>query len=124
MDASENDTTTYQEFKNKKWYKIRLKVAEDKIEAWIDGKQIVEQELKGKKIGIRYEVDLSKPFGFACWQTTAALKNIRIRSLADAPKQEKPRRRKRLESGEPESGERRAESQKDFPAASSPICGI
>ncbi len=95
MDASENDTTTYQEFKNKKWYKIRLKVAEDKIEAWIDGKKIVEQELKGKKIGIRYEVDLSKPFGFACWQTTAALKNIRIRSLADAPKRETTKKNKK-----------------------------
>ena len=94
MDASENDTTTYQAFKNKKWYKIRLKVAEDKIEAWIDGKKIVEQDLKGKKIGIRYEVDLSKPFGFACWQTTAALKNIRIRSLADVPKKEKTAKEK------------------------------
>ncbi len=94
LDASENDTTTYQPFKNKKWYKVRLKVAEDKIEAWIDGKKIVDQELKGKKIGIRYEVDLSKPFGFACWQTTAALKNIRIRSLTDAPKPDKTAKKK------------------------------
>jgi hypothetical protein len=86
MDASENDTTTYETFKNKTWYKIRLKVTEKKIEAWIDGKLILEQDLEGKKIGIRYEVEPSKPFGFACWQTTAALRNIRIRSLADVPK--------------------------------------
>ncbi len=89
MDASENDTTSYQTFKPKKWYKIRLKVTEKKIEAWIDGKAIVEQDLEGKKIGIRYEVELSEPFGFACWQTTAALKNIRIRSLKDVPAKEK-----------------------------------
>jgi hypothetical protein len=88
MDASENDTTTYQPFKSKQWYKIRLKVTDKKIEAWIDGKQIVDQDLEGKKIGIRYEVELSKPFGFACWQTTAALKNIRVRSLADVPAKE------------------------------------
>ncbi|MCA9072978.1 MAG: DUF1080 domain-containing protein [Planctomycetaceae bacterium] len=94
MDASENETTTYRAFKNKKWYKIRLKVTDKKIEAWLDGKQIVEQDLKGKKISIRYEVELSKPFGFACWQTSAALKNIRIRSLADAPKPEaKPKKK-------------------------------
>jgi hypothetical protein len=85
-DASENDTKTYETFKNKTWYKIRLKVTEKKIEAWIDGKLILEQDLEGKKIGIRYEVEPSKPFGFACWQTTAALRNIRIRSLADVPK--------------------------------------
>lgn len=94
MDASENQTTTYQEFKNKKWYKIRLKVTEKRIEAWIDGKLIVDQDLEGKKVGIRYEVELSKPFGFACWQTTAALKNIRVRSLKDAPKEPKPAEKK------------------------------
>lgn len=86
MDASENDTTSYETFKNKTWYKIRLKVTDKKIEAWIDGKPIVDQDLEGKKIGIRYEVEPSKPFGFSCWQTTAALRNIRIRSLADVPK--------------------------------------
>jgi hypothetical protein len=85
MDASENDTTTYETFKNKTLYKIRLKVSDKKIEAWIDGKLILEQDLEGKKIGIRYEVEPSKPFGFACWQTTAALRNIRIRSLEDVP---------------------------------------
>lgn len=86
MDASENETTTYEAFKNKTWYKIRLKVTDKKIEAWIDGKQIVDQDLDGKKIGIRFEVEPSKPFGFACYQTTAALRNIRVRSLADVPK--------------------------------------
>lgn len=95
LDASENETTTYRPFKNKKWYKIRLKVTEKKIEAWIDGKLIVDQDLKGKKIGIRYEVELSKPFGFACWQTSAALKNIRIRSLDDAPKKKETEPKKK-----------------------------
>ncbi len=90
MDASENDTTTYQKFLAKKWYKVRLKVTDKKIEAWLDDKQIVEQDLKGKKIGIRYEVEPSKPFGFASFQTTAALRKIRIRSLADAPKKTQP----------------------------------
>lgn len=89
MDASENETTSYQTFKSKQWYKVRLKVTDKKIEAWIDGKPIVEQDLEGKKLSIRYEVEPSMPFGFACWQTTAALRNIRIRSLADVPKNEK-----------------------------------
>ena len=94
MDASENETTSYQTFKNKQWYKVRLKVTEKKIEAWIDGKPIVEQDLEGKKLSIRYEVEPSMPFGFACWQTTAALRNIRIRSLADVPAKEKAAEKK------------------------------
>lgn len=81
FDASENGTTTYREFKNGHWYRIRLRVSDEKIEAWIDDKQIVEQELEGHKISIRAEVELSQPFGIATWQTSGALRNIRIRRL-------------------------------------------
>ncbi|GAB4156222.1 MAG: hypothetical protein Tsb009_33110 [Planctomycetaceae bacterium] len=82
MDASENETTTYRMFKKGKWYRIRLRVTNDAIQAWLDGKQIVNQKTKGKKISIRTEVEASKPFGFATWQTTGALRNLRIRKLA------------------------------------------
>ncbi len=81
MDASENETTTFRSFKNGKWYRVRLRVTEKKIEAWIDDKQIVDQAITDRRISVRLEVDLSKPFGLACWQTTAALRNIRIRKL-------------------------------------------
>ncbi len=81
MDASENDTTQYLAFKKNKWYKIRLRVTESKIEVWLDGKSIIEQETKDRKISIRAEVDPSQPFGFACYQTTAGLKEIKIREL-------------------------------------------
>lgn len=91
-DASSNKTTTYGSFKTGKWYKIRLRVTDSAIQAWIDGKQIVNQKTKGRKLSIRREVELSKPFGFATWQTTGALRNIRIRSLEPAAKNEKPRK--------------------------------
>ncbi|MCH8829278.1 MAG: DUF1080 domain-containing protein, partial [Planctomycetes bacterium] len=69
-------------FKKGEWYRIRLRVTETKIEAWIDGQKIVDQKTTGKKISVRQEIELSKPFGFATWQTTGALRNIRIRRLA------------------------------------------
>ena len=81
LDASENSTTKYREFDNGRWYTIRLRVTDARIEAWIDKVQIVNQPLAGKKISIRSEVDASRPFGIASYRTLAALRNIRLREL-------------------------------------------
>jgi hypothetical protein len=80
-DASENPTTSYRGFDNGRWYVIRLRVSDEKIEAWIDKEQIVDQDLKGRDISIRSEVEASKPFGIASYRTAAALRNIRLRAL-------------------------------------------
>jgi hypothetical protein len=37
--------------------------------------------LKGNKVDIRLEVELSKPLGIASWKTKAALRDIRLRRL-------------------------------------------
>ncbi len=79
LDASENSTTKYREFDTGRWYTIRLRVTDAKIEAWIDKEQIVDQKLAGKKISIRSEVEASRPFGIAAFRTQAALRNIRLR---------------------------------------------
>jgi hypothetical protein len=80
-DASENMTTKYRKFENGRWYSVRLRVTDSKIEAWLDKEQLVDQELPGHSISIRTEVEASKPFGLASYQTLAALRNIRIRRL-------------------------------------------
>ena len=83
MDASENETTKYMKFDPGRWHRIRLRVGREQIEAWIDDEKIVDQSIAGRKISLRPgDIDLSKPFGVATWQTTAALRAIRIRSLA------------------------------------------
>jgi 3-keto-disaccharide hydrolase len=81
MDASENETTKYREFQSGRWYKIRVRVTPERISAWIDDKQMADVETKDHKISIRIEVELSRPLGISCYQTTAALRDIKIRSL-------------------------------------------
>jgi len=78
-DASENDTTDYMQFKNKEWYKIRLRVTEGVIEAWVNDKKMVSKEVESKQLSTRLEVDPSKPLGLCCFDTQAAYRNIRIR---------------------------------------------
>jgi hypothetical protein len=81
FDASENETTRYQEFENGKWHKIRVRVTEGKIEAWLDDKQVADVETEGRRISIRPEVELSRPLGISSFATTAALRDIQIKQL-------------------------------------------
>jgi hypothetical protein len=88
-DAANNETTKLHEFKNKQWYHIRLRVEPEKLQAWVDDEQIVNVNTKDKKIGIRFEVELSKPLGIASYQSSAALKNIQWRAITPETKPQK-----------------------------------
>jgi hypothetical protein len=81
FDASENETTCYEKFENGKWYRIRLRVREDRIRAWINDKQLVDVDIRERKLSTRSEVDLSKPFGITSWETRAGIRKIEYRRL-------------------------------------------
>ena len=82
-DASDNETRSYFTFETSRWYAFRLQVREDRIQAWIDDKPIVNVEIAGRKIGLRYgEIKLSAPFGFASYNTKGAVRKIEYRTLA------------------------------------------
>jgi hypothetical protein len=78
-DASENETTKLMEFQKNQWYNISIIVGEDEIKAFIDSALVVYFVKGDKKLSIRPEVQLSKPFGITSWTTTAAVRNIRVR---------------------------------------------
>lgn len=82
QDAAHNDTTRTMTFKKGAWYRIRLRVTQDRIQAWIDDKPVVDAVTKGRKISIRLEVERSKPLGIASWCTTAAVRDIKYRKLS------------------------------------------
>ena len=81
MDASENETTILKQFEKDRWYDICLEVKEDSIRALIDDFVVVDFAIGDKKLSIRPEVELSKPFGIASWRTTAAIRNIRVQKI-------------------------------------------
>ena len=85
MDASENETTGYKKFEPNKWYTIRVRVVGDKLQAWIDKDQMVDVDLKGKKVSTRFEVDVTKPMGISAYRTKSAIRNFKWRPIkADA----------------------------------------
>lgn len=80
-DASENETTTLRKFEKDVWYKICLIVKPDTIRALIDDLVVVNFVIGDKRLSIRPEVELSRPFGITSWTTTAAIRNIRVENL-------------------------------------------
>lgn len=81
MDAAENSTTTLMSFEKKHWYHISLSVTETEIVALIDSIRVVYFKTGHNTLSIRPEVELSKPFGIASWNTTAAIRNIRVKRI-------------------------------------------
>jgi Domain of Unknown Function (DUF1080) len=84
QDAANNETARYESFEKGRWYKIRLRVSDKGLMGWIDDKQVVGVETKGRKISIRPEVELSRPLGISCYATVSGLKDIQIRPLTAA----------------------------------------
>jgi 3-keto-disaccharide hydrolase len=82
-DAANNETTRMVSFENGKWYHVRLRVTPNRIQAWLaeEEDQLVDMDITGRKIDTRIEVDESKPLGIATWETTGAIRNIKLRKL-------------------------------------------
>lgn len=81
-DASDNETMQDRSFADNRWYRIRVRVTDAKIEAWIDQEQLVDLEIKGRKITLRPgEIQKSLPLGVATYMTSAAVRDLRIRRL-------------------------------------------
>jgi hypothetical protein len=83
-DASENETRSMQQFKADRWYRVRIRVTDAKIQAWIDDKEVVDLEPLGRRITVRAECLPCRPLGIATWRTTGAVRDIKVRVLTQA----------------------------------------
>jgi hypothetical protein len=86
FDASSNVTSSSFDFENDRWYRIRVRVTEDMLQAWIDEDLKVDLNTKEHNYSIRFEVEKSRPLGIATWQTSGAVRNIRMRKVESFPR--------------------------------------
>jgi hypothetical protein len=86
QDASENETRKDMEFKADQWYRIRVRVSQKRIEAWIDKEKVVDQDTTDRKISIRIECNACLPFGIATYETAGAVRDLRVRKLTEKEK--------------------------------------
>ncbi len=80
-DASDNATTSYRTYSRGQRYAVRLEVGPDRVRAWVDGAEIVDQPRAGHRFELRPEVDASKPLGIAAFSTQAWIGPVRWRRL-------------------------------------------
>jgi Domain of Unknown Function (DUF1080) len=86
MDASANETRKDMTFKTGQWYRVRIRVSQKRIEAWIDSEKMVDLDTTDRRITIRIECTACKPFGIATYETAGAVRDIRVRKLTETEK--------------------------------------
>ena len=81
--ASENETTRYMSFEDGQSHDVRVVVEEKRLRVFLDENSIIDVATEGRKLGLRSGmIDYCVPLGIATFQTSAEIRGLRWRSLA------------------------------------------
>lgn len=83
QDASENETRSFHSFAAGREYTARVRVTQERIVAWLDGEEIVNVSIVGRRVEVRTEVLASRPLGVACFTTKARVLAVRVRAVGE-----------------------------------------
>jgi hypothetical protein len=82
-DASDNETRTYFNFETGRWYRFRIVVTGERIQAWIDDERVVNVPIGGRTISLRPgDIKLSTPLGFASYNTAGGIRRMEYRPVS------------------------------------------
>ena len=82
FDASENETGDAYIFEDNQWYDIRLRVTDSEIYVWIDEEQVIDCEVAGRKVAMRFgEIEMSVPLGICTYATTGVIREVLLKKL-------------------------------------------
>lgn len=83
LDASENNTSSYQKYKDDQWYAVKLRVTPENLSVWIDDKQVIDEDIKDKKVGVRPgPIESYLPLSLTTFNTTAAIRKMKLTPIA------------------------------------------
>ncbi|MFZ9936285.1 MAG: family 16 glycoside hydrolase [Luteolibacter sp.] len=84
LDASENSTASMQQFETGRWYRLRVRVEHERLQAWIDDRPVVDADILDRRLSLREgPIEDCAPLGLASWATLAEMRGMRWRQLAD-----------------------------------------
>jgi len=84
MDASDNNTSSYQRYKDDEWYSIKLRVTPKNISVWLGDKQIIDEDIEGKKISVRPgPIESYLPLSLTTFNTMAAIRNVKLTPITE-----------------------------------------
>jgi hypothetical protein len=73
-----NATTRHVRFESNRWFVVRLRVTDDRIQAWIDQEQLINLPRRGHAFSTSRDAG---PFGVFAWAGISAIRSIRMRQL-------------------------------------------
>lgn len=84
LDDSENNTSSYQRYKDDQWYAVKLRVTPKNLSAWVDDKQVIDEDIEGKKVSVRPgPIENYLPLSLTTFNTTAAIRNIKLTPVTE-----------------------------------------
>ena len=84
MDASDNNTSSYQRYKDDEWYAIRLRVTPKNLSVWLGDKQIIDEDIEGKKISVRPgPIESYLPLSLTTFNTMAAIRSVKLTPITE-----------------------------------------
>ena len=82
FDASENETGDAYIFEDNQWYDIRLQVTDSEISVWIDNEQVIDCEVEGRKVAMRFgEIEMSVPLGICTYANTGVIREVLLKRI-------------------------------------------
>lgn len=82
FDASENETGDAYIFEDNQWYDIRLRATDSEISVWINDEQVIDCEVEGRKVAMRYgEIEMSVPLGISTYATTGVIREVFLKEI-------------------------------------------
>ena len=82
FDASENETGDAYIFEDNQWYDIRLRVTDSEIYVWINEEQVIDCEVEGRKVAMRFgEIEMSVPLGICTYATTGVIREVLLKRI-------------------------------------------
>lgn len=81
LDASENETKSFQRIESGRLYRLRVRVEAGRLQAWLDEQQLFDVALEGRIISPRTEMLPSLPLAVSSYITISELHRVRWRPL-------------------------------------------
>ena len=81
LPAVGNETGRRIGFENGQWYRVRVRVTQPRIEAWVGGEKLIDLPRAGRRIAVWRDRQPCDPVQIFAHRSRAALRNIRLRRL-------------------------------------------
>jgi formylglycine-generating enzyme required for sulfatase activity/serine/threonine protein kinase len=81
VDGSHTKIMHKMSFEDDRWYRIRLRVTDAAMEAWVDDEEVLDFNPAGHVVALNPVAAAMKPFGLRTWKTGVAIRNLRLRQL-------------------------------------------